>query len=338
MGSIVPEDHVYVTPKRAVTSMADMEKWKKSKAYHEYLGFIKTLNDAVRGKALSCECAKSDEVSGLLDLLDTLDKWIDEIPPQVQAQRFGNKAFRTWFARLQEKAEHLLQAALQPKFHRAVPEIVVYLVEGFGNATRIDYGTGHEMAFLMLLCCLFKIGAFVETDTVAVVTCVFNRYLTLVRKLQLTYRMEPAGSHGVWSLDDYQFVPFIWGSSQLIDHPQIEPKSFLVNEVVEAYCNDYLFLGCIKFINQVKTGLFAEHSNQLWNISDVPSWSKINSGLIRMYIAEVLEKFPVVQHVLFGSLMSIEAAPSSHFSERSMGSMRPRPPDSFRAPPPPPKN
>ena len=38
---------------------------------------------------------------------------------------------------------------------------------------------------------------------------------------------------------------------------------------------------------QVKTGPFAEHSNQLWNISAVPNWDKVNSGLIKMYKAEV---------------------------------------------------
>src|SRR6218665_498892 len=44
----------------------------------------------------------------------------------------------------------------------------------------------------------------------------FFRYIDPMRKVQTVYKLEPAGSQGVWNLDDYQFIPFILGSSQLL--------------------------------------------------------------------------------------------------------------------------
>lgn len=71
------------------------------------------------------------------------------------------------------------------------------------------------------------------------------------RQLQGVYKMEPAGSQGVWSLDDYQFVPFIWGSSQLVMNPKIAPEMFTSQKIVDENAHDFLFLGCVKFILEV---------------------------------------------------------------------------------------
>ncbi|ELR46837.1 Serine/threonine-protein phosphatase 2A activator, partial [Bos mutus] len=326
-----PTTQNFIIPKKEIHTVPDMGKWKRSQAYADYIGFILTLNEGVKGKKLSFEYKVSEvglvglgpfpkqlpepavgpvgqvqtipsprhswclgplylppqAIEKLVALLNTLDRWIDETPPVDQPSRFGNKAYRTWYAKLDQEAENLVATVVPTNLAAAVPEVAVYLKESVGNSTRIDYGTGHEAAFAAFLCCLCKIGVLRVDDQIAIVFKVFNRYLEVMRKLQKTYRMEPAGSQGVWGLDDFQFLPFIWGSSQLIDHPYLEPRHFVDEKAVNENHKDYMFLECILFITEMKTGPFAEHSNQLWNISAVPSWSKVNQGLIRMYKAEV---------------------------------------------------
>ena len=78
---------------------------------------------------------------------------------------------------------------------------------------------------------------------------VFDKYMKLVRKLQSTYRMEPAGSQGVWSLDDYQFVVFIWGAAQMVGHGRIKPKSISDYDIADMLAPDYHFFSCIKVNN-----------------------------------------------------------------------------------------
>ncbi|CAG9863250.1 unnamed protein product [Phyllotreta striolata] len=303
------EQHTYLMPIKLIKNLEDMMQWDKSEAYFEILGFIYTLNDSVRGKTNSdAGDGASQEIESICGLLDILNVWVDEIPPIQQPQRFGNQAFRDWYNRLKDQAISLLHNVVPSHLFRAVPEITVYLVESFGNSIRIDYGTGHELSFIMFLCSFYKIGFLKFSDQPATVGKVFLKYLQLCRKLQKTYRMEPAGSHGVWSLDDYQFIPFIWGSSQFIGTDKFDTACFLKDNVVREFASEYMFLSCIQYINEVKTGPFAEHSNQLWSISGVSTWSKINSGLIKMYKAEVLSKYPLVQHIYFGSIFTLNPA------------------------------
>lgn len=172
---------------RRITSQSDLQKFLKSVALKDFMGFILALNEAAQGQPLSAQVTASSAINSMVKVLDTLNSWVDEIPPAKQALRYGNPAYREWFAKVDDNANSLLVTLLPPELCQAAIELKPILLDGFGNKTRIDYGTGHETTFCQLLFCLAKLGVFTERDRLPLVSQIFAKYLKLMRKIQTTY-------------------------------------------------------------------------------------------------------------------------------------------------------
>ncbi|KAI0806075.1 hypothetical protein BC629DRAFT_1282689 [Irpex lacteus] len=298
------------TPTQKIRTDEDLDLWRTTTGYRDFAVFLRRLSESVVGYTLPWSPPSQSEATvATLSLLDELDKWIDETPPQSTPQRFGNLAFRTWGKRLEDEHNRLLINLLPGHMHSVVPHLAPYLLTSFGSFTRMDYGTGHETSFALFLLCLTLIRFFEPESKVEreVVLIVFVRYLRLCWRLQDVYKLEPAGSHGVWGLDDYSFLGYIFGSAQLRGQTEI-PVSAIIHPPLPP---TNLYFLSISRILEVKQGPFFEHSSQLYSIATgVQHWSKVNSGLFKMYDAEVLGKRVVVQHIPLGGLLAWDPSPA----------------------------
>jgi serine/threonine-protein phosphatase 2A activator len=309
----------FALPAKRINDGDDVTFFLASRAYADIMTFIFQLNTAMiprwirddRTDTKSMKEWKLNDpdvscppvVQNITKLLQTLTAIIDEAPPDPGPRRFGNVSFRTWYDLVRERISALLDlhvprdvlAFKSTSDTSAKAELEAYLIGSFGSSQRLDYGTGHELSFLAFLGCLWKLGAFPPSNNGdlerALVLGVVEPYLVLIRRLILTYTLEPAGSHGVWGLDDHAFIPYILGSAQF--SPPITTPADVVTEgslpsspdpgdvaksaAVERERTRNMYFSAIGFIYDVKSGPFWEHSPILYDISGVKAgWAKIN--------------------------------------------------------------
>lgn len=340
----ISKEHTFMKPVKRIHEGKDVPNFRISHGYTDIMIFVMQLNRAVCPRTTDATGNKnsvhtwtldspkvriSEPIKKLQDLLKRIDSIIDEVPPDTGPRRFGNISFRRFCEIFESRASVILDEFLPVDILscgssdvKAKDELLSYLLGGFGSAQRLDYGTGHELNFVAFLGCLWKLGFFrtdLEDDEQqrSIVLHIIEPYLKVIRRLILTYTLEPAGSHGVWGLDDHSFMPYIFGSAQycpaisetesvpvegsLVGSPS--PGDVAKKETVERYRQSNMYFAAVGFINDVKTGPFWEHSPMLFDISGVQKgWAKINKGMLKMFDAEVLGKFPVVQHFPFGTL------------------------------------
>lgn len=299
--------HEYCKPHRRILSERDHQLFLSSDTHKLIASFVFNLSDSARSTTISqvtaSPAASDPAILALLAVLDEAEAALKACPALDTGSRFGNPAFRGFLSLVEDKL---------PRWHEKLgiadkstqDELSAYLSNSFGNGSRIDYGSGHELNFILWLLCLRQLSTIEDSTFAALSLLVFPRYLQLMRDIQSTYYLEPAGSHGVWGLDDYQFLPFLFGASQLIGHKHIRPLSIHNEMTVEECKKDYIYLDQIAWVNNTKTvqGL-RWHSPMLDDISSSKNWEKIEGGMRKMFLAEVLGKLPVAQHFLFGSLL-----------------------------------
>jgi len=285
-----------------------IDKFVASPAYKEILDFIYAIQAELKGMKKSEMPPTTNECLLQFEpLFDKLEEIYNNNPPKKGDARFDDPVFKRFHEELTNKFTDLMNTTiLSPKNmpKNIIIELKTYFLDCFGNQFRLDYGTGHELNFFCVLLILYKSKVYSKKDFPFLI---LYRYVLFVRKLQVEYMLEPAGARGVWGLDEYQFLPFIFGAAQLIGNKELTPKSVKDNDVLLDYKDEYLYLDCVDHIKSVKKGAtFPEYAPILYSITNVKTWEKVASGLVKMYEDDVLKKVVIIQHFYFGSVLLLE--------------------------------
>lgn len=93
--------HEFTTPTKQIVTEMDIGKFKASSFYNKYMQFLVDLQKSIESKKIS-DTPQNPKFAGIVEWLNTIEGWINDIPPLKQQMRFGNTAYRTWHEKLQQ--------------------------------------------------------------------------------------------------------------------------------------------------------------------------------------------------------------------------------------------
>lgn len=162
------------------------------------------------------------------------------------------------------------------------------------------------------------------------------RYLDIVDYLISSYRLQPSTEFGNWGLNDYRHVAFVWGSAQLAAGDGPSPAACVLDETAASRHRDaFVFAKCMDAVHRRANGGYGSdepvengggggpdgrkrrqrtppvwsHSYQLWNVTGLTRWDRVNECLTNAFRRDVLGRFEIVSRLAFGELLKFAPNP-----------------------------
>ena len=138
-----------------------LQQFLHSGSCKKLVEFIVELQQSVVSKKIS-DTPKLGIFSVFDEYFASVQKDLDDSPPVEGKNRFGNIAFKTFYDKVNISNEQFLMKML--KSFNLESDFAIdlreYLKEAYGDRSRVDYGTGHELNFMIFLFCLNAIKSF----------------------------------------------------------------------------------------------------------------------------------------------------------------------------------
>ncbi|KAH8411403.1 hypothetical protein KR215_003718, partial [Drosophila sulfurigaster] len=333
--------------KKYLRSPSDLSNWKRSQAYYDVVAYINNTSMAIQGHRqtggsyvissqmqelckifnwldrLACECHPMGIGEGLMSCLNDNDNGHGH--GQLNATASTNSmrhkchlAYRRWLLQVQEKIFGRLERQLKPKC-KHINELAQYLTRSFGSIKSNNYDLGHELMFVFFLCALFKCGILQSEDTVAAALVLYQRYVELVRRILLFYRLATLYRDNN-AIDERNALPYLWGCAQLCRDAPFTPLQCQKAAQLEPQRREYMLLSSLEYLQRGKGQVpLGVHSHQLWCVLSLSNWPDAYASLMRTYIKYVLDDIYIVQHLIFSEIMSFARQPAEFLVQAYLG-------------------